>query len=42
MYNIETENLCRDIAKDLETKLDTHGYSKDDTRPQLAGKTRKL
>ena len=39
---IETENLYRDIAKDLETKVDTRGYSKDDTRPQPTGENKKV
>ena len=31
-YEIETEDFYRDIAKDIERRLDTSGYSKDDNR----------
>ena len=33
LYEIETEDFYRDIAKDVERTFDTNGYSKDDKRP---------
>ena len=33
VYEIETEDFHRDIAKDMEKRFDTSGYSKDDNRP---------
>ena len=33
VYEIETEDFYRDIAKDLEKRFDSSGYSKDDNRP---------
>ena len=30
---IETEDYYRDIAKDVEKRFDTSGYSKDENRP---------
>ena len=42
VYEIETEDFYRDIAKDVEKRFDTSGYSKDDNRPLLIGKTRKV
>ena len=33
VYEIETEDFYRDTAKDVETKFDTSGYSKDANRP---------
>ena len=41
MYEIETKNFNRDIAKDVETNFDTSGYSKDDKRPLPMGRNRK-
>ena len=32
VYEIETEDFYRGFAKDVETKFDTGGYSKDDSR----------
>ena len=37
-YEIETEDFYRDIAKDVEKRFDTSGYSKDDNRPRPIGK----
>ena len=31
VYEIETENFYKDIAKDVEKRFDASGYSKDDT-----------
>ena len=42
VYEIETEDFYRDIAKDVEKRFDTSGYSKDDNRPLLIGKNRKV
>ena len=33
MFEIETKDFCQDIAKDIETKFDTSGYSRNDKRP---------
>ena len=33
VYEIETEDFYRDIAKDVEKRFDTSGYSKDENRP---------
>ena len=33
VYEIETEDFYRDIAKDVKKRFDTSGYSKDDSRP---------
>ena len=38
VYEIETEDFYRDIAKDVEKRFDTSGYSKDDNRPLPIGK----
>ena len=40
VYEIETEDFCRDIAKCVEKRFDTSGYSKDDNRPLPIGKKR--
>ena len=40
-YEIETEDFYRDIAKDVEKRFDTSGYSKDDNRPLPIGKNKK-
>ena len=42
VYEIETEDFYRDIAKDVETKFDTSGYSKDDSRPLPTGNNKKV
>ena len=33
VYEIETEDFYRGIAKDVEKRFDMSGYSKDDNRP---------
>ena len=33
-YEIETEDFYRDIAKNVEKRFDTSGYSKDDNRSE--------
>ena len=33
VYEIETEDFYRDIAKDVKKRFDTSGYSKDDKTP---------
>ena len=38
----ETEDFYRDIAKDVEKRLDSSGYSKDDNRPQHIGENKKV
>ena len=38
VYEIGTEDFYRDIAKDVEKRFDTSGYSKDDNRPLPIGK----
>ena len=40
VYEIETEDFHRDIAKDMEKRFDTSGYSKDDNRPLPIGKSK--
>ena len=42
VYEIETEDFCKDIAKDVEKKFDTSGYSKDYKRPLPIGKNKKV
>ena len=42
VYEIETEDFHRDIAKDVEKRFDTSGYSKDDNRPLTIGKNKKV
>ena len=41
-YEIETEDFYRDIAKDVEKRFDTSGYSKDDNRPLPIGENKKV
>ena len=41
VYEIETEDFYRDIAKDVEKRFDTSGYSKDENRPLPIGKNKK-
>ena len=38
VYEIETEDFYRDIAKDVEKRFVTSGYSKDDNRTLLIGR----
>ena len=42
VYEIETEDFYRDIAKDVEKRFDTSGYSKDDNRPLPIGINKKV
>ena len=41
VYEIETEGFYRDVAKDVEKRLDTSRYSKDDYRPLPIGINKK-
>ena len=41
VYEIETEDFYRGIAKDVKKRLDTRGYSKDENRPLPIGKNKK-
>ena len=41
VYEIEMKDFYRDIAKDVEKRFDTGGYSKDDNRPLRIGKNKK-
>ena len=41
VYEIETEDFYRDIAKDVWKRFDTSGYSKDDNRPLPIGENKK-
>ena len=40
-YNIDTEDLYRDIAKYVEEKFYRNGYLEDDNRPLTTRKNRK-
>ena len=42
VYYIKTEDFYKDIANDVETRFDTNGYSKEDTRPLPIGKNKKV
>ena len=42
VYEKETEDFYRDIAKDLEKRFDVSGYSKDDNRPLPIEKNKKV
>ena len=42
VYEIEAEDFYRDIAKDVEKRFDTSGYSKDDNRPLPIGINKKV
>ena len=42
VYNIKTEDFYADIADDVETRFDTSGYNKKDTRPLPIGKNKKF
>ena len=42
VYEIETENFYRDIAKDVKKRFDTSGYSRDDNRPLPIGENKKV
>ena len=41
-YEIETEDFYRDIAKNVEKRFDTSGYSNDDNRPLLIRERNKV
>ena len=41
VYEIEIEDFYRDIVKDVEKRLDTSEYSKDDNRPLPIGENKK-
>ena len=41
VYEIQTEDFYKDIAKDVEIRFDTSGYSEDDHRPLPTGKNNK-
>ena len=41
VYEIEADTFYRDIAKDVEKRFDTSGYSKDDNRPLPIGINKK-
>ena len=41
IYETETEDFYRDIAKDVEKRLDTSGYSKHENRPLPIGENKK-
>ena len=41
VYEIETKDFYKDIAKDVEKMFDTSRYSKDDNRPLPTGKNKK-
>ena len=42
VYEIETENFYRDIAKDVKKRFDTSVYSRDDNRPLPIGENKKV
>ena len=42
VYNIKTEDFYAVIADDVETRFDTSGYNKKDTRPLPIGKNKKV
>ena len=42
VYEIETEDFYRDIAKDVKKMFDTCGYSKDDKRALPTGENKKV
>ena len=42
VYEIETEDFYKDIAKDVEKRFDTSGCSKDENRPLPIGKNKKV
>ena len=42
VYEVETEDFYRDIAKDVGERFDTSGYSKDDNRSLPIGKNKKV
>ena len=42
VYEIETEDFYRNIAKDVEERFDMSRHSKDDNRPLPFGKNKKV
>ena len=42
IYEIETEDFYKDMAKGVEKRFDTSGYSKDDNRPLPIGINKKV
>ena len=42
VYHIKTEDFYEDIAKDVKTRFDTSGYSKEDARPLPIGLNEKI
>ena len=42
LYEVETEDFYRDIAKDVKKRSDTTGYSKDDNRSLPIGENKKV
>ena len=42
VYEVETEDFYMGIAKDVEKRFDTSGYSKDENRPLPIGKNKKV
>ena len=42
VYHIKTEDFYEDIAKDVETRFDTSGHSKKDSRPLPIGLNKKI
>ena len=42
IHEIETEDFYKDIAKDVEKRCDTSGYSKDENRPLTIGINKKV
>ena len=42
VYEIKTEDFYRDIARDVETRFETSGYSVEDSRPLSVWKNKKI
>ena len=42
VYELEADDFYRDIAKDVEKRFDTCGYSKDENRPLPIRKNKKV
>lgn len=42
VYHIKTHDFYKDIAGDMKTRFDTSAYSKNDDRPLLIGKNKKV
>ena len=42
VYEIKTDDFYKDTAKDVETRFDTRGYSKDEIMPLPIRKNKKL